>query len=450
MSEFNKVVWSEGLFLKPHHFQQQERYLERYVQTRCESLRSHGWGFIELEIERDVLSIGKLALRRATGVFPDGTPFRMPDDHPLPPALEISPKVRDQGVYLATALRAPAALDVAPGDIAPGTGGDSVTRHRAVESDVRDSTATSPTNAVLRVATLQTQLMVGAAESDGFARIPVAHIVECRSDRHVVLDDRFIPSVLDVRAARSLAAFMSELLGKLHQQGETLAARVAGTDRTVASELSEFLMLLTINRYEPVVTHLVHSGAAHPEDFYRLCVSLAGELATFTTAAKRPAPLPGYRHEQLRESFEPVMTELRKSLSAEQQQNTVAIPIEARKFGVSVAVAHDRTLFASAVFILAVRADMPLEELRRRFPTQVKIGPAEKIIDLVNLALPGIALHALPVVPRQIPFHAGFVYFELDQAHELWQQLKDSGGIALHVAGEFPGMAMKLWAVRGG
>jgi type VI secretion system protein ImpJ len=442
MSEFNKVVWSEGLFLKPHHFQQQERYLERYVETRCEALRSYGWGFVELEIERELLSIGKLALRRATGVFPDGTPFRMPDDHPLPPALEIGPQVRDQIAYLATPLRVPSALDVAAAN-----GSDSIARHRAAELDVRDSTAVSPTNTLLRVATLQTQVMVNAA--DGFARIPIAHIVECRSDRHVLLDDRFIPSVLDIRAARALSAFASELVGKLHQQGETLAGRVAGTDRTVASELSEFLMLLSINRYEPLVSHLIESGTVHPEDFYRLCVSLAGELATFTTSAKRPAPLPGYRHERLRESFEPVMTELRKSLSAEQQQNTVAIPIEPRKFGVSVAVAHDRTLFGSAVFILAVRADMPLEELRRRFPTQVKIGPAEKIIDLVNLALPGIGLHALPVVPRQIPFHAGFVYFELDQTHELWKQLKDSGGIALHVAGEFPGMAMKLWAVRG-
>ena len=444
MSEFNKVVWSEGLFLKPHHFQQQERYLERFVETRCHSLRSHAWGFTELEIERELLSIGKLALRRASGVFPDGTPFRMPDDYPLPPALEINPQVRDQVVYLATSLRAPSALDVSSGN-----GGDSITRHRATEFEARDATAVSPTNALLRVAALQTQLTVGATAADGFARIPVAHITECRSDRHVVLDDRFMPSVLDIRAARALSAFASELLGKLHQQGEALAARVAGTDRTVASELSEFLMLLTINRYEPLVTHLTDSGTVHPESFYQLCVSLAGELATFATAAKRPASLPGYRHEQLRESFEPVMTELRKAISAEQQSNTVAIPIEPRKFGVSVAVAHDRTLFGSAVFILAVRADLPLEDIRRRFPTQVKIGPAEKIIDLVNLALPGIPLHALPVVPRQIPFHAGFVYFELDQTHELWRQLKDSGGIALHVSGDFPGLAMKLWAVRG-
>ncbi len=35
---FNKVVWSEGLFLRPQHFQQQDRYFERYVETRCQAL----------------------------------------------------------------------------------------------------------------------------------------------------------------------------------------------------------------------------------------------------------------------------------------------------------------------------------------------------------------------------------------------------------------------------
>ena len=77
MSENNRIVWSEGLFLRPQHFQQQERYLEGYVRgprrRRCVRIR---WGFTELEIERDLLAIGKFGLRRARGVFPDGTPFR--------------------------------------------------------------------------------------------------------------------------------------------------------------------------------------------------------------------------------------------------------------------------------------------------------------------------------------------------------------------------------------
>ena len=113
-----------------------------------------------------------------------------------------------------------------------------------------------------------------------------------------------------------------------------------------------------------------------------------------------------------------------------------------------MATVADRTLYGAAVFVLAVRADMPAEDLRRRFPAQLKVGPAEKIRDLVNLALPGVPVSAVPVAPRQIPFHAGFVYFELDQTNELWKQLDTSGGIGMHVAGEFPGLKMEFWAIR--
>ena len=142
------------------------------------------------------------------------------------------------------------------------------------------------------------------------------------------------------------------------------------------------------------------------------------------------------------------MTALRELLSAVVERNAIPIPIEPKKFGISVATVADRALYKSAVFILAARADMAAEEMRRRFPAQLKIGPVEKIRDLVNLQLPGVPVHAVPVAPRQIPFHAGFVYFELDQSHELWGQLATSGGVAMHVAGDFPGLALEFWAIR--
>ena len=156
--------------------------------------------------------------------------------------------------------------------------------------------------------------------------------------------------------------------------------------------------------------HYLDAGIVHPEDLYRLCIAAAGELATFTTPSKRPPQLAAYRHDALRESFEPVMTALRNSLSVVLEQSAIPIPIESKKFGISVAVVNDRGLCASAVFILAARADMPAEELRRRFPAQLRGSrPVEKIRDLVNLQLPGDAVHPVPVAPRQIPFHAGFV-----------------------------------------
>ncbi len=444
MSSFAKVVWSEGLFLRPQHFQQQERYLERYVELRSQGLRGHGWGCMELELERDLLTIGKLGVRRVTGVFPDGTPFSLPDDQPLPTPLEIGPQVRDQVIFLAMPLRAAAALDAARDG-----GADGAVRHLVAQFEARDSSAASTATAVVEVAELHTRLMAASEIGDGFARIPIAHVVEVRADRRVVLDQRFIPTVLDSKAAPRLATFISELVGLLHQRGEALAARATGSGRASTAELADFLMLQAINRYEPLVAHLGDCPMVHPEDLYRICLAIAGELATFTTAGKRPPSLGPYRHERLRESFEPVMTATRAALSAVLEQAAIPIPIEAKKFGIHVAVTPDRALFGSAVFILAARADLPAEELRRRFPAQVKIGPVEKIRDLVNLQLPGVAVQPLPVAPRQIPFHAGFVYFELDQTHELWSQLKSSGGIALHLAGEFPGLGLELWAVRG-
>jgi len=444
MSSRNRVIWSDGLFLLPQHFQQQERYIERYVEARCQALVPHSWGFTEIEFEPDLLSIGKVALRRVAGVFPDGTPFRMPDDDPLPKPLDVGTDVRDQLLYLAVPLRRSGELEVDRE-----AGADELVRHEVKELQARNDTSNSGDPAVLEVGTLRTRLLLANEVTQAYACIPLTHIVECRADRQVVLNENFIPTVMHSRAAGRLAAFTSELLGLLHQRGEALAGRVAATGRGAAAEFADFLMLQAVNKYEPLMAHYAAQGDLHPEKLFQVLASAAGELATFTATSKRPPKLPIYRHERLRESFEPVILALRESLSKVLVQSAIAIPIEPRRFGISVAIVNDRSLYGSAVFILAARADLPSEELRRRFPTQLKIGPAEKIGALVRLQLPGVPVSAVPVAPRQIPYHAGFAYFELDQSDAMWDQLKDSGGIAMHVAGEFPGLALEFWAIRG-
>jgi type VI secretion system protein ImpJ len=443
MSAHSRVIWSEGLFLQPQHFQQQERYFERYVEARCEPLVPHSWGFTEIEFERDLLGIGKVALRRVAGVFPDGTPFRMPDDDPLPKPIDVGPDVRDQILYLAVPLRRSGELESDRE-----AGADELVRHDVREVQARNGTASGGDPALLEVGALRTRLLLASEVTQAYACVPLAHVVECRADKQVVLDENFIPTVLHVRTAGRLAAFTTELLGLLHQRGEALAGRVAATGRGAAAEFADFLMLQAINRYEPLLAHYADSGVLHPERLFQVSVSAAGELATFTATSKRPPRIPAYRHDRLRESFDPVIAALRESLSKVLTQSAISIPIEPKKFGISVAIVGDRSLYSTAVFILAARADLPSEELRRRFPAQLKIGPAEKIGDLVRLQLPGVPVHAVPVAPRQIPYHAGFAYFELDQTDDLWEQLKSSGGIAMHVAGEFPGLALEFWAIR--
>jgi type VI secretion system protein ImpJ len=443
MTENNRIVWSEGLFLRPQHFQQQERFLETYIEGRAAALGVSSWGFIDLEIERDLLAIGKLGIRRARGIFPDGTPFAMPDNEPLPRPLEIGPQLRNEVVHLAVPLRKSGVMLAGAEDTDA-----AIARYRGRDYEARDAISASNEPADLQVAALNARLVPESDPAADFARIPLAHVVECRADGHVVLDDTFIPTVLKCGAAQRLATFLSELQGLLHQRGDALAARAVATGRGGAGEIADFLLLQTINRHEPVVIHLAAGADCHPEELYRLSLQIAGDLSTLTSATRRPPQFPGYRHHALRTTFEPVIQELRTLLSVVLERNAISIPLEQKKFGISLATVSDRTLFDNAVFVLAARADVAAEELRGRFPVQLKVGSVDQIRDLVNLQLSGVGVQPMAVAPRQIPYHAGCVYFELDRGSELWKALKTSGVIALHQAGELPGLVMELWAIR--
>jgi type VI secretion system protein ImpJ len=163
---------------------------------------------------------------------------------------------------------------------------------------------------------------------------------------------------------------------------------------------------------------------------------------------KRPSEYPPYRHHDLTGSYQPVIRDLRRFLSAVLEQTAVMIPIEPRKFGISVGVIADRKLIGSSNFVLAVSADVDADKVRRHFADQAKVGPVEEIRQFVNSALPGIPLRALPVAPRQIPYNSNTVYFEVATESPYWARMTTSGGIAVHVSGEFPGLTLELWAIR--
>ena len=92
---------------------------------------------------------------------------------------------------------------------------------------------------------------------------------------------------------------------------------------------------------------------------------------------------------------------------------------------------------------------MPSEKLRSQFPEQAKIGPKEVMKQLIQSQLPGIELEPLSVAPRQIPFHSGFSYFELNKRGDMWKKMSTSAGLGLHPGGNYPGLELELWAIRG-
>ncbi len=441
----NKVVWTEGLFLQPQHLQQQDRYFERLVRASTAGLRPYSWGLTQLELDTDLLTLGKFALRSAAGILPDGTPFAAPGDVDMPRPIDLPEAARNTVVYLLLPTRQPGGVETAPPEQV-----ETVARFATAEHEAIDTNAGYQGSATVPIGKLRLRFALEGEARSGFTAIGLARVVEMRADRSVVLDDAYIPPVLVSLASGVLAGFISQLQGLLHHRAEALAGRVSETATRGAAEIADYLLLQLCNRYEPLMTHLAASvGQLHPEAFYQVAVSLAGELATFTETRKRPVAFPPYRHDDLQATFRPVIAALRQALSAVLEQTAVPIPLQERKFGIRVGPILDRSLVTDATWVLALKAQMPAEMLRRNFPNLVKIGPVEQIRELINVALPGIAVRALPVAPRQLPYYAGTSYFELDRSSPYWAALARSGGIAIHVTGDVPGLEMECWAIRG-
>ena len=440
MSWTNRVVWQEGMFLRTQHFQQQDRWTEQLVRGRVQALRPHPWGLIDYALDRDLLGTGRFALASATGVFEDGTPFSLPGETDHPPPLEVPDSARNVLVYLALPIRQAGAVEVA----------DAATegRYAARPFEAYDTHSASPQPAELQVGRLRMRYLLDTDERTGYLCIGLARVTEVTADRRIILDERWMPPALVCSAVAQLAGLIAELSGMLNQRGEALAARMTAPGQAGVAQVSDFLLLQTINGWQNVLAHWADAANVHPEALYTTLVQMAGELATFLET-RRPSAYPAYRHDDLQRSFAPVVADLRRALSTDLDMAAVAIPLRDARHGVRVGPITDRSILRGANFVLTVQADMQAEQLRRLFPSQVKIGAVEHIRELVNVALPGIAVRPLPVAPRQLPFYAGATYFELDRASPHWQQMQNSGGFALHVSGDFPNLRLELWAIRG-
>ncbi|MEK9711457.1 MAG: type VI secretion system baseplate subunit TssK [Thalassolituus sp.] len=443
MSSKNKVIWSEGMFLRPQHFQQQDRYIERLVDVRSGAVGSYFWGIQELTIDVEALGLGKVSLSSVRGIFPDGTPILAPEAEELPDIIEIPENTRDEIIYLCVPMKRPGAQEsVRDEEEFPQA------RYRTYNYDARDSASASGQAARIQIGKLATCFKLGSEDLGGYAAIGIARIVERLPGNPVKLDRTFIPPVLDCSVSAEIKAYIEEVTGLLRQRGEALSHRLSDSGRSGSAEVADYLLLQVINRVEPLIAHLSRLASLHPLTLYTELLQLAGELSTFTASNKRPPEMPPYNHQDLQQTFAGVFSALRQSLSMVLEQSAISLDLVERKYGIHVAPITDPSLTRTASFVIAVKADMPTEVLRTRFPAQAKIAPVETIRELITTQLPGLRTRPLPVAPRQIPYHAGFTYFEIENAGELWTSMQQSGGFAVHLGAEYPGLIMELWAIR--
>lgn len=442
MSGAVRPVWSEGLFLRPQHFQVGDAAHAACLQARFAGAVAHPWGLVHLQIDEDLASAAKVGARSLVAVLPDGEVIDIPGTQPAP-MLDVDGQVRDEIVYLTLPARQEGAVSYAYP-----TGRDAnIARFHIIEREAVDITDPDRAADTIEVAIPNLRFGIREAELAGRTRIGIGRIREV-AGRRIIWDDDYIPPLLDIRASPTMFGFLVDILGRVEQRQDELSLRaVEGADGGTET-FASFLLLQLLNRWQPELRHLQRLERVHPERLFSAFVSFAGELATFTRADRRPQTFPDYDHEDLESCFRPVVEALRAGLSTEFSRSAVQLELKLLQPGAYVSTIADRALYDQGRFYLAVSTRRTAEDVRRMLPSVTKIGSVTRMQQLVQAALPGVPLVPITTPPPQIRVLPEFVYFELDRTVPDWRDFATAPALGLHVAGEWPDLKLELWCVR--
>jgi type VI secretion system protein ImpJ len=415
------------------------------LESRVGPLQPYAWGIHEVEIDRALLNDGIIRLTRCSGLFDDGTPFEMPQGEQPAPSLQVSGDAGGMIVYLALLRMRPGMPEIAP----PTASHAAPTRQRVSEWAVADSNSDSREAVPLEVSQLQTRLVLERDRLSDDTSIGLLRIAQVDDKGAVALDSRFVPPCLDCALQPGLAQVIKDIASQLRVRAEYLVARITEGERGGVGEVAKYLLLQLVNAYKPLFEHWTHRRGLHPLALHEVLLQLAGELSTFCPDGRMAPSFPPYRHDQIEESLRPVVEVINRELNRVPEEAANEIPLKSDRFGFHVAILTANDVDPSVTFVLAAKAEMPAENLRRDFPPQVTIGAPQQIAQLVKGHLPGVGLFPLQATPAQIPIHAGATYFQLDQTSAQWQMVVGAKGIAFHVPETFPGLTMTLWAIKG-
>lgn len=442
MAGRSRVAWREGLFLRPQHFQQQDRFGESQLRARCDGLRPYPWGLTELVVDEDLAVLGKFGVRRAVGVLPDGTPFAIPDNHPPPPPLDVPVDVRNGIISLTLPAEQMGAVEYRESG---GSAHDA--RYLVDENEIADAFSDDRAREPIEVA--RPNLQFGVTNDQTYGRVCLG-LVRVRevSNKRLMFDDRYIPAVQDCRASERLRGGLSDIVGRVEQRADELALRAVEATDGGAETFASFLLLQALNRWGPMLKHIESLPMLHPERLFESFVGLAGELATLTRPERKPPPFPLYEHENLQRCFDPVLDLLQSMLSAVFDRSAIQLPLDNAGPGAFVSTITDHGLYQHGYFYLAVAAAASLDEIRMRFPAVAKIGSVTRMRQIVESSLPGVPLRHVPTPPPQIRVLPGYIYFELDRGVPDWRDFATAAALGLHVAGDWPQLKLELWCVK--
>jgi len=441
------VYWQDGMFMWPHHMQQEERLQSERLRVAHQWNVHHNWGLRLLDFDKDAFKSGRLVIGRLYARMRDGTLVDVPGEGRLP-VLDVNEAMlgREQ---VTINLAVPKLHANRPNATIRGTGATSASAAGAAPIDTRfivEEFETPDENTgedlqMLAYRSLNLRLLPDTQDATGYDLLPIARFERAATPGAAPqLDVNYIPPILACDAWRVLNAdILQALYHHLSSRMESLANKVLTRGITFETHNPGDDVMLgrlaVLNEAVTVLNTLAFAEGVHPFTAYLELCRIVGQLAVFS-AERRTPKLPAYDHDDLGNCFYRVKRQL-------DEYDVDIITYEERAFigeGLRMQVKMESKWLEPAwQMFVGAQSSLPQAEIVRLLtkPGQLdmKIGSSDRVDQIYERGLKGLAFTHMAQPPRVLPSTAGLTYFQVnrDAQNSEWAQVQQSLTLAIRV-----------------
>lgn len=439
------VLWHQGLFLQPHHFQQNDLFIQSLFSPHNLYHSPYFWGCGRFAVQDAALSQRTMEIEMCELIFQDGTWVKYPGNAVIQPRSfeNISFDVEGETpvtVYLGikkwnrcdkntTSIESPGSINSVSTRCISFVEPESV-------NDLHEGGETVNVRKLDFIIKLFWEHEIDQFKE--YLMIPVCRL-ELKEEK-IGLSNSYIPPTYLISGSEMLMKILKNLRENIISRSrifESYKFSQGLTSDFDAHFLPHLLVLSTLNRSLPILNHIIELKTFHPHAAYSALRQMVGDLSTFTDRInalgqlKDGTPLlPEYDHENLFHCFNEaqiLLGELLRGISIGgesifsmiRDNNYFRAQLPAEEF-------RDSYLYF-IVLKSASDTDLIINEMQKI----VKIGNSKNIDNMISRALPGVPVKHRLVPPPGMPKHAGSYYFRIDSKHHLWEEIKRSGDIVL-------------------
>jgi type VI secretion system protein ImpJ len=439
------LFWHQGLFLQPQHMQLADLHAQSLLTPVYRYLCPYPWGIGEVEIQTAALDNLNFNLVRGNFVFPDMTYIALPGNAIIEARSFDEAWVeggKPLGVYLGlkkwnengenvTVL--PQLSNLADVNTRFATTAD--------PEEVQDLHQNGPPAHVQRLHHVLKVFWETEKDQLGeYQLIPVAQLE--RTGERVVLSEKFIPPALTLKSSDVLLRLIVDIKDQIASRGRQLEAykrdRGIHTAEFGARDMVYLLALRSLNRYIPLIEHVLASDYAHPWNVYGLLKQMVGELSAFSEQVDVMGELSDgsqgvleYDHRSLHSCFagtRAIITKLLDEITAGPEY--------------AFQLLFDGTYYAAELtpavfeggnrFYLVFETETDPQTVLQSLETITKLSSRESLPLLIAKALPGIKLEHLSAPPQELPRRAQAIYCQIDHRGNHWSEIQKGHNIALY------------------